>query len=287
MSVYTTQVRYICETLAGKTQSVGYMGVDEVITKAAPAIFQDFPLFDEAYRLTLEKKILQHYYMREIGFETEYLWIMKLNIRLNEIMPYYNQLYKSAAMEINPFIDVDYTREYERGENEIRKEDRQANTQTEATNEISSVNEGEHQQSGTGHTTNESSGSGTTGNTDLFSNTPQGGLNGQPIFTQYLTEARKNDGATTTLETGSGSTTTQESGTVSNKTDTAGMNKGKADSTESATGNIDTTEKYLEHIKGKNPGISYSELLKQYRETFLNIDMMIIHDLADLFFLLY
>ena len=45
-----------------------------------------------------------------------------------------------------------------------------------------------------------------------------------------------------------------------------------------------TTEEYLEHVKGKTPGASYSKLLQEYRETFLNIDMMIIDDLSDLFF---
>ena len=50
------------------------------------------------------------------------------------------------------------------------------------------------------------------------------------------------------------------------------------------TTGVNTTEEYLEHVKGKTPGASYSKLLSEYRETFLNIDMMIIDDLSDLFF---
>lgn len=43
------------------------------------------------------------------------------------------------------------------------------------------------------------------------------------------------------------------------------------------------TEDYIEHIIGKRSGISYSKLLEEFRETFLNIDMEIIHELDDLF----
>ena len=43
------------------------------------------------------------------------------------------------------------------------------------------------------------------------------------------------------------------------------------------------TESYLEHVRGKGGGVSYSAMLQEYRETFLNIDMMIIDDLEPLF----
>ena len=42
-------------------------------------------------------------------------------------------------------------------------------------------------------------------------------------------------------------------------------------------------ENYLESVLGWN-GKSPSKLLQEFRETFLNIDMMIIEELSDLFF---
>ena len=51
----------------------------------------------------------------------------------------------------------------------------------------------------------------------------------------------------------------------------------------SADSKIDSTESYLLHVVGKNGGISYSKLLKEFRETFLNIDIEIIRELAPLF----
>lgn len=55
---------------------------------------KDYPIFDEEYRIILNNKILMHYYMDEIGFETAGLFKVYLNNKMNEIMPYYNELYK-------------------------------------------------------------------------------------------------------------------------------------------------------------------------------------------------
>ena len=113
MSKYTTELRFICETEAGYNQSQGYKKVNEILTAAAPKIFDfNFPIYDENYRLTLEAKILKHYYTREISEETYGLWKLRLDTALNEIMPYYNQLYKSAILEFNPLYDVDVQRTY-------------------------------------------------------------------------------------------------------------------------------------------------------------------------------
>ena len=51
MSKYTTEVRFICETVSGHTDSTGFDDVDTVIADAIPKIFNfDFPIFDESYR---------------------------------------------------------------------------------------------------------------------------------------------------------------------------------------------------------------------------------------------
>ena len=108
MAKYTTEVRSICESMADYEESHGFNDVDSIITKAAPKIFgTNWPIFDENYRLTLETLILRHYYTREISEETVGLWRLRLNDKMNMIMPYYNQLYKSATLEFNPLYDVD------------------------------------------------------------------------------------------------------------------------------------------------------------------------------------
>lgn len=120
MSKYTTEVRFLCESLTGHTESVGFNSVDEILNQAAPLIFDfNFPIYDESYRLVLEKKILRHYYTREISEETYGLWKLRLEDRMNVIMPYYNKLYESALLTFNPFYDVDLTTQHEGNQNGV------------------------------------------------------------------------------------------------------------------------------------------------------------------------
>lgn len=253
MSKYTTEVRFICENSAGLSESEGADNVDSILDKCWNKVFNfNFPIFDENYRQVLCRKILKHYYTREIAHETVGRWKLALNAKLNEIMPYYNQLYKSELLEFNPFYDVDLTRSREGSGTSNRTSN---NTETNS-----------------GTSKNVSSGSGTS-NTDTlnrFSDTPQNSMD-----TQSITDSVP---LTTVTKVNEDNTTTNES------TDTLTRNDNK---TGSGTENINNTDKYIETVKGKQGTENYSSLLKKFRETFLNIDMMIIEDCSDCFFTLW
>lgn len=113
MSEYTTQVRFICESYAGLQKSVGADDVNTIVALAAPKIFMNFPIWDEGYRLTLETKILKHFYLREIAHETVGLWRLRLDTYMNELMPVYNKMYAAVSQEFNPLFDVDITRTHD------------------------------------------------------------------------------------------------------------------------------------------------------------------------------
>lgn len=253
MSKYTTEVRFICENSAGLSESEGADNIDSILDKCWNKVFNfDFPIFDENYRQVLCRKILKHYYTREIAHETVGRWKLALNAKLNEIMPYYNQLYKSELLEFNPFYDVDLTRSRE-GSGTSNKTSN--NTETNS-----------------GTIKNVSSGSGTN-NTDTlnrFSDTPQNSMDTQGIADSVP--------LTTVTKVNKDNTTTNES------TDTLTRNDSK---TGNGTENINNTDKYIEKVKGKQGTENYSSLLKKFRETFLNIDMMIIEDCSDCFFTLW
>ena len=117
MSRYTTEVRYICESLAGLDKSVGYSNVNEVIEKSRNRIFPPFEIFDESYRPVLETKILKHFYTREIGCETFGLWQLRLDAKLSVIMPYYNKLYKAINIDIPVIDNVNMNVEHNIGRN--------------------------------------------------------------------------------------------------------------------------------------------------------------------------
>lgn len=112
MSKYTTQVRYLCETHTNEPLETfdsltGVRRIDAIIKASRASIFDfDYPIFAETKREDLETKILRHYYTREISDETFGLWQLRLSQKMNEIMPYYNQLYKSELLKVEPLANI-------------------------------------------------------------------------------------------------------------------------------------------------------------------------------------
>lgn len=247
MSKYTTEVRFICEEKSGLSESKGESSIDEIINGSYDKIFDnDIPIFDEAYRLPLEKKILKHYYTREIGYETFGLWKLHLNNKMREIMPYYNQLYKSELLEFDPMQDTDYYT------NHSGRFDGQTNDDGSSTSNTNTTSTG----SATDDQTNKI--------TSRYSETPQGAISDLENNT-YLTNATINN------ETRDDDSTYENSSTNANR------------STAVNERTIANTDSYLDHIFGKRGTGTYSEYLQKYRDTFLNIDMMVINELKDLF----
>ncbi len=64
----------------------------------------------------LAKKIVDHYYMREIGFETIGLFIHYAKTTMNELMEEYLPLIYSSAIQYDPLVNVDYTESFDRTE---------------------------------------------------------------------------------------------------------------------------------------------------------------------------
>lgn len=243
MSKYTTEVRFICESKSGLSESKGFGSVDEVLNGSWDKIFTSkVSFFDEEYRGVLCKKILKHYYLREIGCETVGIWLLWMNTKLEEIMPYYNKLYESELIKFNPMYDVDWN----------RKGNKTGNESGSGSRSTSGNNSGTNTQSGTSSNTRK----------DLYSDTPQGALTGIESET-YLTNARK---VSDSGETGVNASTS-----------------GSYEDSESSSNKVDTTEDYVESVSGKQGGSSYSKLLNEFRETFLNIDMQVIEEFEEMF----
>lgn len=231
MSKYTTELRWIIEN-----------GYDLQLN--------EYPIFDENYRQKLNQKIINHYYFREIGFETVGLFRFYLKQTMNEIMPYYNQLYESALLEIDPLNTINFT---------------ETLTRTKIGNDIKNFNED------TTINSNGDSNSNSTKNTnfkDVESDTPQGMLSiGNIEGELYASYARISKNEDTT-----NSTAHQETRDTQKRKNDEKINR-------------EDNENYTRTEKGNRE--SQSELLMKYRETFLNIDMQIINELNDLFMGLY
>ena len=62
----------------------------------------------------LAKKIVDHYYMRELGFETPALFKHYAKVTMNEIMERYLPLIDSVNINYDPLVNVDYTETFNR-----------------------------------------------------------------------------------------------------------------------------------------------------------------------------
>lgn len=61
-----------------------------------------YPIWDEKHRAELEKKIIEHYMYRQIGFETAGRFKFELNKLMREIMPRYIKIWKTTQYQYNP-----------------------------------------------------------------------------------------------------------------------------------------------------------------------------------------
>lgn len=213
MSKYTTQVRWVIE----QALNARLLPLEE---KNWPVVYKtlgldDYPIFDEYYRETLNNKIIRHYYTREIGAETVGRFRMFVRDAMYLIMPYYNQLYESEllAKGMEPLGD------------------RNLHHTEHAWGNASNIGENSSQSS--------------TNQQNVYQDTPQNEMIPAQIKNlQYATNV--------TLDEDSAS----------------------ASGTSSSSGEYDNMVERLE----KGYSRPQSELLQLYRDTFLNIDNSIVHD---------
>lgn len=105
MSKYTITVKDLVRDYSVSVDN-GLTDIDTKLDKAREYIFDfTYPVIDEATKKRIEIAILKHYYMREIAFESVGIWKIKLNDRLNLIMPRYNALYNKQDLNLSPYVN--------------------------------------------------------------------------------------------------------------------------------------------------------------------------------------
>lgn len=185
-------------------------------------ILGNYPIFDEDHRAVLNRKIINHFWNREIGQETISLFRLQLMRRLDEIMPLYNQQYEISAIKFNQLETV-----------RVRNK---------------ALNNGESNSTSTGNTTSESGAKSRAVAQEL----PQTMLSGNG---DYATNAQDN----VSDSTANGTSTDTSSATQKQASDNV---------TTGFQGNA-------------------ALMLLQYRQSLVNVDMMIIEELQNLFMLIW
>ena len=215
MSKYTTQLRWVIEQAENDAHGTYDPGVYTEASYKKIGL-SNYPIFEETYRTQLNNKIIDHFYFREIGMETVANFAWFLRRKMNEIMPYYNQLYKSVDLVTDPVNEIDVTYL-------------------------------EHIDSKSNNTANSTT---TTDDSSVYSDTPMD-------FIEDGLSAIKNGNYATNANYDQGESNTDSIANTNSEQDRSRSEKGHRQ--------------------------SQSDLLLKYRETFINIDTMIIEDLETLF----
>lgn len=185
-----------------------------------------YPIFAEGYRPILNGKILDEYWNQEIGTESIENFLLILRKKMDQIMPYFNELYESKQLEYDPLKTMDI---------------QSVGTSTTEGTETATAN----------NTTDTTTKSGSRA-TNL--NFPQTAL------------ADNADYATSAVDSNSSS-------------DVDGTSVQESDSTSNSENTSDS------HVTGYQ-GIP-ANLITAYRNTLINIDLMIIEEIKDCFMLLH
>jgi hypothetical protein len=123
MSKYTIEVRELFTPvkynppLYTKEQVEGFFKDYELTDYLTPAQIQTITTAGIWSKDKLAKKIVNHYYMREIGQETIGLWIHYVKDTMELLMEEYLPLIYSASISYDPLINVDYTETFTRTAN--------------------------------------------------------------------------------------------------------------------------------------------------------------------------
>lgn len=184
-------------------------------------VLSNYPIFAEDYREWLNQQIKDQFWNREIGMESVSMFKLALRRKLNQVMPYYNEQYKTSliAAGVDPLTTIGI--------------------------ENNSENTGKSTSNADSATDSESDSKSRATSSDF----PQTALSGNGDYA-----SAGNDSVSKT----------QSKSTAGEK------------STAEQSGNNKAT------IKGFNGQVSV--LLMQHRQTLVNVDVMLLNDLDDLFF---
>ena len=240
-------------------------------------------------REELNKKILNHYKYREIGFETVGRFIDELEIALCEIMPYYNQLFFSADQDYNVLYNVDYKRTIDTTRDldttSSMNGSESGNSTLEGTNTNTSKVDGKGTANASASDTINTVKDNTKDGKKTHSDTPQDELSITALnidkvkYADSVEWAKDNETDitdTTGTNTSSSSSTNEQTTTGNTTTSQTGINSSTSEA--STTGTSDETTKTVEETKGNYGQVSAQSLVLRYRETIMNIEQKIIYD---------
>ena len=137
MAKYTIELRKLCEIYSRETVESWFKSY-EISDYLRPTEIQSIEKAGLWNKDKLARKIVDHYFMREIGFETPALFIHYVKTTMQEIMEEKLPLIYSSSIDYDPLINVDFTESFKR--NQQGKLENEGNSNSSSHSNSSSLN---------------------------------------------------------------------------------------------------------------------------------------------------
>lgn len=321
MANYTMELRRIIEYY---TQDNEDMKRKERIKKGTAIFFSeiDYPFYDDKERVGFQERFVMNFFLNEIGYETPAMFSLYLENWLNQNMPYWNQVYKSAMIEYDPLTNVDYSTITDRDKTQDvdttgTRLDKNKRVDVNSKNNTTDYNDNKDTSIDTKNDSNKvakKNDKGTTTNDvntferELLSDTPQNDLQITPNtdgsgVVRYASSIKENKGSNNGKGTSSNiiDTSSDEKETGNEKGNEVTKGNIENDEKENKSSNVDNdrleksekdlkeNEKIEEIKKGKIGVTDYADMITKQRNTFLRIEKQIFKEMKrdGLFMLVY
>lgn len=254
MSKYTITIRNI-EELIGNDELKSFFTDYELSDFLLPEQIQTITKANIWSKEKLAQKIIDHYYTREIGYETIRLFKHHVKIKLKEIMEEKAPLIYSKCIEFDPLINVDFTETFDRN----------------ITGNLENKNNGKFENTGdsSSNSTNMSTSSSNSKTTSKNLDTPENEISNLES-NKYISSANISDNTSNINDNTTNKTTNNSSNSGSNSNQT--------------TQNTENIEHYTRSQKGNSGSLTTAQnLIQQFRNIIITIDKDIINELNPLF----
>ena len=249
-----------------------------------------YEIYDESYRDRLNGLIIDHYFNREIGTETVDMFQLAVRRHMNEVMPTFNELYRTKLIEFDPLSTLDI-----KSSSQMEAERKAKVNGVDSTTATSSGTNASNTDGTTNSTTTSSDTSDDNGTSDttaqnvnsnraISSDMPQTMLSGDEDYASGGTDVNG-------VLTASGSAEETKHHTGSGSSETDGTSTSATTGNETAESQSDGTSQT--DSEGEESGTTATAasgytghaavLLQQFRASIINIDIQVIESLESCF----
>ena len=139
MAKYTIELRKVCDIYKREEVEKWFKSYEltDFLTPEQIEIITNANIWNKD---KLAKKIVDHYFMREIGFETPALFSHYAKVTMQELMEEKLPLIYSSSIKYDPLINVDYTETFEREQEGTASNNGESNSNSNSNSESLNIN---------------------------------------------------------------------------------------------------------------------------------------------------